>query len=175
MKLLLVIASLLISVAAAADYMFTDNVYPPQADKDALCKLIFGDTAQVADFEDFQGMTVDEVDNLMIDMHLSVSRNVGHYFVNVNGQSLFAGTHKHAYFFENHGGDPPSFFDTVEKHAGLTVGVTNKFGHIVCRLGEGSARRSLKESVAEPEFESAEAAGKVEDRKPADDKKWWGW
>ena len=147
----------------AAQFQVTSNVYPPDGDQSKICKTHFGEDAVPADFADLHGLTEDAVQQVMSDLNIGVTRNEAHYFVKVNGQSLYPGTNKHAYFFENHGGEPPSFFGAIDNYAGLNVGVANKYGHVVCHVG--AARRKLVEAEPVAEENEEKAAGK----------RWFGW
>lgn len=173
MKVLLVLSSLL-SVALAADIRMTDAVYPAQNDKDAICKIAFGEAATLLDFAELKAMSVNDVEQLMADLNIDISRNQNHYFVSVNGQSIYPGTNRHAYFFENHGGSPPSYFDVLDTYAGLNVAVDNKYGHILCNVqGTTTVRRKLTTKAAEEPERRVRAEPAAEEK--ASGSRWWGW
>ena len=178
MKVLLVFTTLLSVALAAPDIQVTEAVYPAQNDKDALCKLHFGEAATLLDFAELKAMSVDEVTQLMSDLNIGVTKNLNHYFVTINGESIFPGTNKHAYFFENHDGAPPSYFDVIDTYAGLNVAVDNKYGHLMCNVQGGAAtRRALREQRAtEPDEDVQAQAEPVAERKAdKSGKSWWGW
>ena len=172
MKVLLAFTSLL-SVAMAVDIRVTDAIYPAQNDKDTICQLAFGESATLLDFNELKAMSVAEVEQLMSDLNIGISRHENHYFISVNGQSIYPGTNNHAYFFEYHGEKPPSYFDVIDSYAGLNVAVANKYGRLVCNVeGATTARRKLMEADAkksETKAKAEPAAGKKAS------KSWWGW
>ncbi|CAB9527218.1 expressed unknown protein [Seminavis robusta] len=150
MKLPLRLAVTLVAWHAAMalddlEYKLTSSLYMPDADHQEICREYFGSGAEVADFEDFKAMDPDTVQEIMSELSIGTSRNEHIYFLKYQGQSLYPGTPRHAYFFENNGGDPPAFVDMVDHHGGLNVGVTNKFGRVVCRVTPTIAERVLVE------------------------------
>jgi len=176
MKVLLIIATLL-SVTLADKYKPTSSVYPPDADKDKICRLYFGVGAKPADFEDLQAMSTEQVVLAMEYAGIQKAVHIEKYFININGQSLFAGSHMHAYFFEYHGGPPPAFFDAIETHGGVSVGITNKFGHVLCTVPDTQVRRHLEHVEAvqvEPMVSKMMNTEKVQVKAPKK-KGWFGW
>ena len=119
----------------AVTYKVTPTLYPALSNHEKVCQIWYGEHTEVADFySDIKPMNNARVEALMDELEIKETTNEKYFFVTYEGHQLFSG--KHAYFFENHGGPAPSYFPTVDSDDGLTLGVTNHFGHVLCKLPE---------------------------------------
>lgn len=128
----LLLLTLPFTASAESIFKITKALYPALSNHGKVCKHFYGDGAEVVDFNDLKAMHSVKLDALMDELEVKETTNREHYFVQNQGKALYSG--KHAYFFENHGGPPPSYFSKVDGTEGLNLGVTDKYGHVMCKL-----------------------------------------
>jgi len=103
--------------------MLTAEEIPETSDVDAQCKSEYGPTASVADWSyDLLSLSTDQVDEMTAVLGIVQTFNEKFYYVS-NGGDKFFGEGNQAYFFENHGGNPPGnlFSDSYDSYKVLIV------------------------------------------------------
>jgi len=103
--------------------MLTAEEIPETSDVDAQCKSEYGPTASVADWSyDLLSLSTDQVDEMTAVLGIVQTFNEKFYYVS-NGGDTFFGEGSRAYFFENHGGNPPGNWSPLPDQLGaITLG-----------------------------------------------------
>jgi len=100
----------------------TSTILSEQNSFDAQCKLEFGSDAKVADWTyDLSQLSDDQVDAMTDALGIEESFNTDQYFVSNQGDHFYSGGSR-AYFFENHGGNPPSNWLVHDQLGRITLG-----------------------------------------------------
>ncbi|CAB9527219.1 expressed unknown protein [Seminavis robusta] len=161
--------------AGGEDIRITETFYPAMSNHAKICKHYFGQFAVPLDFEtDLHGMAANAVAAWAAEHGIPATRHAEHYFVTNNGAQMYPGTNQHAYFFEYHAGPPPAFFDAIEKHGGLSLGATSKYGKVVCKV-PNNPERKLRQVKEEEDVVDEEPVEEVKEEEEAPRKLGWGW
>jgi len=126
--------------------MLTSAEVPETSDFGAQCKSEYGSTAQVADWSyDLLSLTTDQVDEMTAVLGIPETFNEKNYYVSNGGDKFARGTSR-AYFFEDHGGNPPSNWLVHDQLGDITLGSWYDIsGQVLCiePTGTKSDHRSL--------------------------------
>jgi len=117
----------------AGKLMLTSAEVPETSDLGAQCKSEYGPTAQVADWSyHLLFLSTDQVHKMTVELGIPETFNEKHYFVSNGGKKFFGDT-KNAYFFEDHGGNPPSGWHVYDQLGDISLGGYNGIsGQVLC-------------------------------------------
>ena len=156
MKFIATFLLALVPLVAGTQYHLTPNFYPSSANHQNICKRLYGDHSDVLDFSELKKMVDVKIKVVMDELGIPVTVNENHFFITYDHQQHYSGSSRISYFFEMHNAPAPAFFDKIDHHAGLNVGVTNKMGRIVCTSDDVYERnRRLQEVEEEAKEEEA--------------------
>jgi len=171
------------SVFAATTFYLTKIYYHPGADHEAICKMDYGPSAIVADFGvDLATLSETELQQTFSALGIEATKNEYYYFVTFNLDHGPAGAPDEAYFFEYNAGPAPAFFGKLDNYHGINVGLTDKYGRILCKV-EASTNRRLRDVNTEEEQQENSEGDKAEAKSEEEDtiagklrrKLSWGW
>ena len=106
-------------------------------DFSAQCLMEYGSNATVADWTyDLLSFNGDQIKSLIMSLGIEESFNTKHYFVTNQGEKyLNDDSGLRVYFFEDHGGSPPSNWAVHEQLGDITLGSWyNISGQVLCTV-----------------------------------------
>ena len=116
--------------------MLTKDVIQETSDFDAKCKSECGPNARVADWSyDLLSLDTDQVNEMIAVLGIAQTFNQKNYYVSNGGDKYFGGGNR-AYFFENHGGNPPWNWLVHDQLGDITLGSWyGIMGQVLCIQG----------------------------------------
>jgi len=116
-----------------AMFQLTQGEVPETADFDEACKSEFGPDARVADWTyDLKAQGKESVELMINDLGIIPTFNEKYYFVSNEGSKYYEGGR--VYFFENHGGSPPSNWLVHDQLGDITLGSWFGTGQVLCAV-----------------------------------------